>query len=58
MMMSTSQKLTESLNQSGVTIDLEEMLTAVSKFKDRFEIIASKDGVLIMVKKSWIHAQG
>ncbi|MBW2306347.1 MAG: hypothetical protein JRG73_05360 [Deltaproteobacteria bacterium] len=57
MMMVTSQKLVESLIQSGISIDLERMLTVIGNFRDRFEVIPSKDGVLIMLKKSWVHAQ-
>ncbi|MDM8522670.1 hypothetical protein QUF80_04790 [Desulfococcaceae bacterium HSG8] len=57
MMMMASQNLADSLNQSGITIDLEEMLMIISKFKDRFEVIPSKDGVLIMLKKEWLYAQ-
>ncbi len=58
MMMATSQNLTAALVESGAAVGLEEVLAAVGRFRDRFEVIPSKDGVLIMVKKSWFHVQG
>jgi len=58
MMMLPARKLVESLTQSGVSIDLEGMTRVISKFQDRFTTIPSKDGVLIMLKKSWIYVQG
>ncbi len=57
MMMSTSRKLTESLVRSGMPVTLEGLLQAIGRYRDRFEIFPSRDGVLIMVKKSWIYAQ-
>jgi len=51
MMILNSHMLAKSLNQSGIAIDLEGMLRVIGKFKDRFEIIPSADGVLIRLKK-------
>ncbi|MDM8550099.1 hypothetical protein QUF72_08485 [Desulfobacterales bacterium HSG2] len=51
MMILNSQMLAKSLNQSGIAIDLEGMLRVIGRFKDRFEVIPSADGVLIRLKK-------
>lgn len=55
MMMLNSQQLATSLSQSEIAIDLEGMLGIIGKFKDRFEIISSADGVLIRLKKGIEH---
>lgn len=58
MMMLASDKITESLNRDGLRVDQDRILATVGRYRDRFEVIQSKDNVLVMLKKDWLHAQG
>lgn len=57
MMMMTSKKLAGALKQTGLKVDVEAMLLAIGEFPDRFEIIPSRDGVLVLLKREWVDAQ-
>ncbi len=57
MMMMHSNKLAEALSRSSGKISVEQVLGVISQFTDRFVTFPSKDGVLVMVKKDWLHAQ-
>lgn len=56
-MMMTSKKLAEALKQRGLRVDIKTMLLAIGQFPERFEIIPSRDGVLVRLKKEWLDAQ-
>ncbi len=57
MMMITIDKLVENLNGNGFQVDKKQVLSAVSGFPDRFEIVPAKDSAIVLLKKDWLYAQ-
>lgn len=55
--MLSSQKLVESINRAGCCIDLKTLLNVINKNRQRFEIIHSRDGLSIMLKKDWLYGE-
>jgi hypothetical protein len=57
MMMLTTDRLAKDLNAAGLNVNKDQVLSAVSRFRDRFEIVPSKDRVIVLLKKDWLNAQ-
>ncbi|MFO8083525.1 MAG: hypothetical protein R6U27_04300 [Desulfobacterales bacterium] len=57
MMMLTTDRLAEDLKAGGFDVKRDQVLSAVSCFRDRFEIVPSKDRVIVLLKKDWLYAQ-
>ena len=56
--MLSAENLHEALSREGETVGLREMVSVLKRYGDRFEVLPAKDGFSVMLKKSWIHAQG
>lgn len=57
MMMLTGDKLIENLNTNGFQVNKNQVLSVLSCYRNRFEIIPSKDDVIVLLKKDWLYAQ-
>jgi len=57
MMMLTGDRLIENLNKIGFQVNKDQVLSVLSFYQDRFEIITTKDDVIVLLKKDWLYAQ-
>lgn len=57
-MMMHSARLTQALSASLGDLTVEQVLAVVSRYRDRYDTIRSLDGLLVMVRRDWLHAQG
>jgi hypothetical protein len=57
MMMLTGDRLIENLNKIGFQVNKDRVLSVLSFYQDRFEIITTKDDVIVLLKKDWLYAQ-
>jgi hypothetical protein len=57
MMMLTGDRLIENLNTKGFQVNKNQVLSVLSCYRNQFEILPSKDDVIVLLKKDWLYAQ-